>query len=477
MIIKRRFLFLLLALVISAFVYSDIGYSAAKAKPQEGLPSLAELVKKENPAVVNISTTQIIKPRKKGEPKERSPHGQGPYDKDFRDFWDDFLGELPKDFKTQSLGSGFIIRKDGLILTNNHVIEDAEEIMVRLNDEREFKAKVIGKDKKIDIALLKIEDKGELPIAELGDSDKLEIGEWVLAIGNPFGLGHTVTAGIVSAKGRVIGAGPYDDFIQTDASINPGNSGGPLFNMKGEVVGINTAITASGQGIGFAIPINTVKNLLPQIEKEGKVTRGWLGIMIQEVTKELAKSLNLKSEEGALVGDVISGGPAEKAGIMRGDVIIEFNGKKIKKMKELPATVANTPVGKDVKVKVIRESAEKVITVKIGKLPEEKEASADIVKETNNKLGMRVQDITPELAKQFGFEKAEGVIVAEVERGSPAFDAGIRRGDVILEIDKTPVKKIDDYEKLIGKKKKGDTLLLLVKRGESTTFYTIKVEE
>ena len=210
------------------------------------------------------------------------------------------MGELPKDFKTQSLGSGFIIRKDGLILTNNHVIEDAEEIMIRLNDEREFKAKVIGKDKKIDIALLKIEDKGELPIAELGDSDKLEIGEWVLAIGNPFGLGHTVTAGIVSAKGRVIGAGPYDDFIQTDASINPGNSGGPLFNMKGEVVGINTAITASGQGIGFAIPINTVKNLLPQIEKEGKVTRGWLGIMIQEVTKELAKSLNLKSEEGAL---------------------------------------------------------------------------------------------------------------------------------------------------------------------------------
>ena len=387
------------------------------------------------------------------------------------------MGELPKDFKTQSLGSGFIIRKDGLILTNNHVIEDAEEIMIRLNDEREFKAKVIGKDKKIDIALLKIEDKGELPIAELGDSDKLEIGEWVLAIGNPFGLGHTVTAGIVSAKGRVIGAGPYDDFIQTDASINPGNSGGPLFNMKGEVVGINTAITASGQGIGFAIPINTVKNLLPQIEKEGKVTRGWLGIMIQEVTKELAKSLNLKSEEGALVGDVISGGPAEKAGIQRGDVIIEFNGKKIKKMKELPATVANTPVGKDVKVKVIRESAEKVITVKIGKLPEEKEASADIVKETNNKLGMRVQDITPELAKQFGFEKAEGVIVAEVERGSPAFDAGIRRGDVILEIDKTPVKKIDDYEKLIGKKKKGDTLLLLVKRGESTTFFTIKVEE
>ncbi|MBI5042259.1 MAG: DegQ family serine endoprotease [Nitrospirae bacterium] len=474
MIIKRRFLFLFLALVISAFVYSDIGYSAAKAKPQEGLPSLAELVKKENPAVVNISTTQVIKRGKKG---ERSPHGQGPQDKDFRDFWDDFFGELPKDFKTQSLGSGFIIRKDGLILTNNHVIEDAEEIMIRLNDEREFKAKVIGKDKKIDIALLKIEDKGELPIAELGDSDKLEIGEWVLAIGNPFGLGHTVTAGIVSAKGRVIGAGPYDDFIQTDASINPGNSGGPLFNMKGEAVGINTAITASGQGIGFAIPINTVKNLLPQLEKEGKITRGWLGVMIQEVTKDLAKSLGLKKEEGALVGDVISNGPAEKAGIMRGDVIIEFDGKKIKKMKELPATVANTPVGKDAKLKVIRESAEKVITVKIGKLPEEKEAAADTVKEAANKLGMRVQDITPELAKQFGLEKAEGVIVADVERNSPSFEAGMRRGDVILEGDRNPIKKTEDYEKLINKKKKGETLLLLIRRGESTIFVTIKVEE
>ncbi len=475
--IKKNLFFLFTAIIIITFTSSGISFGAAKAKPQEGLPSLVELVKKENPAVVNISTTQVIKHRKKGEPKERSPHGQGPSDKDFREFWDDFFGELPKDFKTQSLGSGFIIRKDGLILTNNHVIEDAEEIMIRLNDEREFKAKVIGKDKKIDIALLKIEDKGELPIAELGDSDKLEIGEWVLAIGNPFGLGHTVTAGIVSAKGRVIGAGPYDDFIQTDASINPGNSGGPLFNMKGEAVGINTAITASGQGIGFAIPINTVKNLLTQLEKEGKVTRGWLGVMIQEVTKDLAKSLGLKKEEGALVGDVISGGPAEKGGIIRGDVIIEFEGKKIKKMKELPAIVANTAVGKESKVKVIREGAEKALTVKIGKLPEEKEAAADTVKEATNKLGMRIQEITPELAKQFGLEKTEGVIVAEVERGSPGSEAGLRRGDIILEIDKLAIKKMDDYEKQINKKKKGETLLFLVKRGDSTTFFTIKVEE
>ena len=475
--IKKNLFFLFTAIIIITFTSTGITFGAAKAKPQEGLPSLVELVKKENPAVVNISTTQVIKHRKKGEPKERSPHGQGPSDKDFREFWDDFFGELPKDFKTQSLGSGFIIRKDGLILTNNHVIEDAEEIMIKLNDEREFKAKVIGKDKKIDIALLKIEDKGELPIAELGDSDKLEIGEWVLAIGNPFGLGHTVTAGIVSAKGRVIGAGPYDDFIQTDASINPGNSGGPLFNMKGEAVGINTAITASGQGIGFAIPINTVKNLLTQLEKEGKVTRGWLGVMIQEVTKDLAKSLGLKKEEGALVGDVISGGPAEKGGIIRGDVIIEFEGKKIKKMKELPAIVANTAVGKESKVKVIREGAEKVLTVKIGKLPEEKEAAVDTVKEATNKLGMRIQEITPELAKQFGLEKSEGVIVAEVERSSPGFEAGLRRGDIILEIDRLPIKKMDDYEKQINKKKKGETLLFLVKRGDSTTFFTIKVEE
>ncbi len=476
--IKKRFLFLFLALLLSAFVYSDAGYGAAKPKAQEQrpLPSFVELIKKENPAVVNISTTQVIKGWKKG-PKDRDPHGRSPQDKDYRDYWDDFFGEMPpRDFKTQSLGSGFIIRKDGLILTNFHVIENAEEIVIRLNDEREFKAKVIGKDKKVDIALLKIEDKGELPLADLGDSDKLEIGEWVMAIGNPFGLGHTVTAGIVSAKGRVIGAGPYDDFIQTDASINPGNSGGPLFNMKGEVVGINTAITASGQGIGFAIPINVVKNLLPQLEKEGKITRGWLGVMIQEITKELAKSLNLKSEDGALVGDVIAGGPAETAGIKRGDVVAEFNGNKIKKMKDLPAVVANTPVGKEVKVKVIREGAEKIITVKIGKL-EEKEAAVEQQAEMKQKLGMRVQEITPELAKQLDMEKAEGIIVVEVERGSPSFDANIRKGDIILEIDRIQIKRLEDYEKIINKKKTGETVLLLIRRGDSTLFVTLKAEE
>ncbi|NIW11368.1 MAG: Do family serine endopeptidase, partial [Gammaproteobacteria bacterium] len=313
--------------------------------------TFSQLAEKLKPAVVNISTTMVVKqqPSFRGRP---SPFGeQDP----FREFWEKFFGgEMPRERETRSLGSGFIINKEGYIVTNNHVVENAREIIVTLHNEKDYKAEVIGKDKKTDLALIKIEAEEDLPVAPLGDSDKLGVGEWVLAIGNPFGLAETVTAGIVSAKGRVIGAGPYDDFIQTDASINPGNSGGPLFNFWGEVVGINTAIIAAGQGIGFAIPINMAKEILPQLKEKGRVTRGWLGVGIQGVTSQLAESFGLEEKKGALVSQVFKDGPAEKAGIKQGDIILEFDGKEIKDFGDLSRIVASTPVGKTVTIKVFR---------------------------------------------------------------------------------------------------------------------------
>jgi serine protease Do len=306
-------------------------------------------VKRVKPSVVNISTTTLVK----GPDLYDRFFGQANPFRDFfgEDFYERFFGDMPqREFKQRSLGSGFIIDRDGYILTNNHVVEKAQSIKVRLSDEKEYDAKVVGRDPKTDIALIKINTRQNLPVAPLGDSDSLEVGDWLIAIGNPFGLEHTVTAGIVSAKGRVIGAGPYDDFIQTDASINPGNSGGPLFNLNGEVVGINTAIVSGGQGIGFAIPINVAKELLPQLKTKGRVVRGWLGVMIQKVTPEIAKGFGLKESEGALVSDVMEGSPAEKAGIKRGDVIVSYNGKRIKEMDQLPKLVGTTEVGKKVKV-------------------------------------------------------------------------------------------------------------------------------
>ncbi|OGQ40353.1 MAG: hypothetical protein A3A85_01165, partial [Deltaproteobacteria bacterium RIFCSPLOWO2_01_FULL_42_9] len=321
--------------------------------PQLEPNSFVKLAKDLNPVVVNISTTQVIKQK----PMVPFPEFRSP----FEDFFGDefkFFGESPeREFKRQSLGSGFIINKEGYILTNNHVVENAEEIIVTLSDkkEKEYKAKVIGKDARLDVALIKVDANGDLPVANLGDSDKLEIGEWVMAIGNPFGLSHTVTAGIVSAKGRVIGAGPYDNFIQTDAAINPGNSGGPLFNLKGEVIGINTAIIAGGQGVGFATPINMAKDILLQLKEKGKVTRGWIGVSIQEVTPDLAQSFGLKDKQGALVSSVNKDEPADKGGIKAGDIIVEFDGKAITEVSDLPRTVATTAPGKTVKVKIIRD--------------------------------------------------------------------------------------------------------------------------
>ena len=449
------------------------GSSAAAV---HGLPSFVELVKQEKPAVVNISTTQVIKSQ--GVPHPRFNRRQSPFDEFFGDdFFRRFFGDMPnREFKSKSLGSGFIIDEDGHILTNNHVIENASEIMVKLSTEKEYEAKIVGRDPKTDIALIKIDAKNHLPVVDLGDSDKLEIGEWVMAIGNPFGLEQTVTAGIVSAKGRVIGSGPYDDFIQTDASINPGNSGGPLFNIRGEVVGINTAIVATGQGIGFAIPINMALSLVPQLKETGKVVRGWLGVMIQEITDDLAESLGLDGSEGALVAEVVEGGPAAKAGIKRGDVILEFGGEKIGKMRDLPSVVASTAVGRKVPVKVLRQGKKVALDVKVGELEEEKTAEAEEGDEFGS-LGMTVQEITPELAEYFQLEETEGLVVAAVEQYGPAAEAGIRRGDIILEVNQKPVTSLQNYRKALKTKKAGESSLFWIRRGSNTLYFAVRSEK
>jgi serine protease Do len=436
------------------------------------LPDFVALAKKMRPLVVNISTTQVSEGR--GAQQEfGNPFGE---DDPFNDFWKRFFGgPLPRGPQRQrSLGSGFIIDADGTILTNNHVVENAQKILVKLSDEQEYEAKVVGRDTKTDIAIIKVNTKTALTAASLGDSDTLEVGEWVMAIGNPFGLDSTVTSGIVSAKGRHIGQGPYDNFIQTDASINPGNSGGPLINLRGEVVGINTAIfsrSGGNIGIGFAIPINLVKELLPQLRGKGKVTRGYLGVLIQKVTPEIADSLGMDRGRGALVANVSKDGPAEKAGVKVGDVIIEFDGKEIKDSGDLPIVVARTPVDRKVRMKVLRDKKELQLTVSVGELKDEEVVASAPEK---GELGMTVQRLTPQIAESLGLEKAEGVVVSAVDPGSAADEAGIRRGDVILEVDRKPIRNIDEYKKSLAGVRKGKGVLLLVRRGESTLFLALK---
>ena len=443
--------------------------AAASSQQGQGLPNFVSLAKRLSPAVVNISTTQV---------SPEAPFSQSPFgEKDpFSEFWRRYFGgPFPRGPSRQkSLGSGFIIDREGLILTNNHVVANAEKIVVRLSDEREFEAKVVGRDRKTDIAVIKINAEGNLPVAPLGNSRRLEVGEWVLAIGNPFGLEHTVTAGIVSAKGRRIGAGPYDNFIQTDASVNPGNSGGPLINLRGEVVGINTAIFSRGGGnigIGFATPINLVKELLPQLKSKGKVTRGWLGVAIQRVTPAIAESLGLDEASGALVANVLKDAPADRDGVKIGDVIIKFDGMKVKESNDLPIIVARTPVGKKVKVKVVREGKELVLSVAVGELMEE-EVLASVEKKEN--LGLTVQRVTPQIAESLGLDRAEGIVVSSVEPGSPGDEAGLRRGDVILEINRNRIRDLRDFRNEIAKIKNGKGLLLLVRRGETTLFLALK---
>ena len=475
---KKRIMKALLALVMAAALVG-LGYGIAPALKSNDVPAPAvvkssdtpmipanfsELAEKVRPGVVNIQMVKTVKNADFGFPhSSMNPFGN---------FFGPFSDENPhRGPEQQGVGSGFVISSDGYILTNNHVVDDANQIKIKLADGKEYDAKVVGRDPKTDLALLKAEGVSDLHALQLGDSDSLKVGNWVVAVGSPFGLEQTVTAGIVSAKGRVIGSGPYDDFIQTDASINPGNSGGPLLNTEGQVIGINTAIfsqSGGNVGIGFAIPVNMAKEIVPQLKDKGHVTRGWLGVGIQKITPELAKSFGLKDEKGALVSQVVKGGPADKAGIESGDVIVEFDGNKVSDLNELPRMVAPLPVGKTVSVKVLRGGNGVDREVKVGQLEEQKDEVATAL--TRKPLGMTVQNITPEIAKGLGLKSETGVVVASVVPGTPAANADIRSGDVIQQVNKKPVKDVEDFKQKIENTKDHETILLLIQRGENTLF-------
>jgi serine protease Do len=444
------------------------------AVAQTGVPeSFASLADQVGHVAVNISSTKVVKPMRK--------FFQFP-GREFRDFFGDeffkhFFGQIPQEeMKQRSLGSGVVVSEDGYILTNNHVVAEAEEIVVTFTEQKQYDAEIIGRDQKTDIALIKIEVEKPIPAAKLGDSDSLRVGDWVVAIGNPFGLGNTMTAGIVSAKGRVIGAGPYDDFIQTDASINPGNSGGPLFNLDGEVVGINTAIftqTGGNIGIGFAIPINMARSVMTQLKEKGKVTRGWLGVTIQSITAEIKDKFDLKTMEGALVAEVVEDSPAQRGGLQRGDVIIRFDGKKVKDMSALPSMVAQTPVGKEVEIVAIRDGREKRFTVEIAELEEKSLTEAPRVTEIEEEFGLSVQELTPELAEALSLEGEKGVVVSSIKRGSPADEAGLNRGDLIQEIENEPVESMEDYQRIMDRVSSKNKILMLVQHQGHTRYVVL----
>ncbi|MEJ2197947.1 MAG: DegQ family serine endoprotease [Desulfuromonadales bacterium] len=450
-------LFLLVALL-------TFGWTASAAAQPPDFVSLAEQLK---PAVVNIGTAKTVKPK-----APIYPGPQGPGGDMFEEFFERFFRNAPQSpHKQRSLGSGFIISQDGYILTNDHVVDGADEIKVKLSDGREFTGEIRGLDPKLDLALIKIDAGEDLPVARLGDSEEIKVGEWVMAIGNPFGLEQTVTVGIVSAKGRVIGAGPYDDFIQTDASINPGNSGGPLFNMQGEVIGINTAIVAQGQGIGFAIPVDMAKQIIPQLRDEGRVTRGWLGVTVQALNKELAESFDLDTTHGALVNEVIEDSPADKAGLKRGDIIVEYDGKQVDELNDLPRLVAATPVDETVKVKVFRDGKERTIKVKIGRLDDGEVALAADDEETGGALGLTVANVTPELVERYSLESDQGILITKIDPEGPAAEANLRVGDLVVEADGKEVGSVKEFEELVGKMKSGKVLRLLIQR-RATLLYT-----
>jgi serine protease Do len=446
---------------------------SSSGKPDE---TFVEISKSDTPAVVNISTTRLVK----------NETGPNPFFEDplFRRFFGEEFGrqfEQPKERKEQSLGSGVIVESNGIIVTNNHVVANADEIKVLLADKREFKGKVVGTDPKTDLAVIKI-SANDLPTIPWGDSGKMQVGEYVLAIGNPFGLNQTVTMGIVSALGRAnVGISDYEDFIQTDAAINPGNSGGALVNTKGELIGINTAIfSRSGgyMGIGFAIPSNMAKAVLESIKKEGKVVRGWLGVSIQDVSPNLAKQFGIKENAGALVSDVMEKSPADKAGIKRGDVITQYQGKPVDNPGHLRNAVAETPVGTKVILTIIRDKNPLTVQLTIGELPknlakngEEEEDKSTEENRTIN--GLDVTDLTKELARRMGIPYKENlVVVINVDQGSQAEDAGVLRGDIILEINRFVIKNTQDYDRVMGKIKKGSEILLLINRQGRTLFLT-----
>jgi serine protease Do len=430
--------------------------------------SFAPLAAEASPAVVHVKVVSVVKAAGQGAPfedEDGSAHGFP-----FRGFR---FPTPPRGGGTQrGSGSGFVIRRDGVVLTNNHVVEKAKQITVTLNDGQELAATVMGRDPKTDLAVLKVQAKGDLPTAHLGDSDDLRVGDWVVAIGNPFGLSNTVTAGIVSAKGRTIGAGPYDDFIQTDAPINPGNSGGPLLDERGRVVGINTMIfsqSGGNVGIGFAIPINLAKKLVPELEEHGHVTRAWLGVAIQKVTPELAESLGVEPSRGALVAEVTPGSPAAAAGLKPGDVITHYDGKVVDEHASLPMLVASTAVGSTVPVEVARDGAAKNFEVTVVRQPGEETASE--TDEHKGKWGLALRELRPEERQERGLEGEQGVLVTGVAPDSPAAEAGIEAGDLLLEVNRTPVTSVAQVKKAAAGTPAGKALLLLVRAADGNNRF------
>ena len=445
--------------------------SLAQAKE---LPDFTELVEKQGPAVVNISTTQIIR-NAQGFPNV-------PENDPFYEFFRRFAPQMPREQESQSLGSGFIISTDGYIMTNAHVVDSANKITVRLTDKREFSAKVIGSDKRTDVALLKIEAAG-LPKINVGDPNKLKVGEWVVAIGSPFGFDSSVTAGIVSAKGRSLPQDNFVPFIQTDVAINPGNSGGPLFNMNGEVVGINSQIyTRSGgsMGLSFAIPIDVATQVTDQLRTSGKVTRGRIGVMIQELTRELAESFGLSKPNGALISNVEKDGPADKAGIEASDVILKFDGKSVDSSGDLPRIVAATKPGSKVVIELWRKGEILRITVEVAEMPEDAKLArsaqklADDVAEMISRLGIAVIELTREQLQEL---QIKGGLLVEEVKGSAARAAGLQQGDVLLAIGNTPIHSLNQFNEILKQVPKGKNVALLVRRGNAASYVAIRLDE
>jgi len=436
----------------------------------QGLPDFTELVEKQGPAVVNVSTTSAAR---------SGPQSPVPEDDPFYDFFRRFGPPQPRDYEARSLGSGFIISADGYILTNAHVVEAAEDINVKLNDKREFKAKVIGSDKRTDVAVIKIEASG-LPAVRIGDPERLKVGEWVLAIGSPFGFENTVTAGIVSAKGRSLPQENYVPFIQTDVAINPGNSGGPLFNLKGEVVGINSQIysrTGGFMGLSFAIPIDVAMDITHQLRTAGRVSRGRIGVVIQEVTKELAESFGLPKAAGALVNSVEKGGPADKAGLEPSDVILKFDGKTVNSTSDLPRIVAQTRPGSKATMQIWRKGAARDVTVTVGEMPEEKVAQRPARRDNKSgnlvaRLGLTVSELSAEQRKELGI--GGGLLVEDVQ--GAAAKAGIRRGDILMALNNQDVKSVEQLTQLLSQFDKAKSVALLIRRGDGALYVPLRLD-
>jgi serine protease Do len=454
--------------VLSQAPVTPVPVLPVQMPPQGGtFASVADAIK---PAVININTVS----------KTTGPQGRTPFEEYFgEEFFRRFFGEVPERIPQRSLGSGVIVDPTGTALTNAHVVDKATEIEVVTLDGGKHRAKIIGVDKKTDLAVLKLDDgKAAFKYARLGDSDRIQVGDWVLAVGSPFGLQATVTAGIISAKARQLDQGPFDDFLQTDAAINPGNSGGPLVNMQGEVIGINTAIVAGGSGIGFAIPSNMARKIYTELRDKGRVTRGWLGVSIQPLTPELARSFGSKDAKGVLINEVMPDSPAAKSGLKPGDILLEFEGRPMEGPGDLQRAVGFFSPDRSAKVKIWRDQAEKTVEVKVGQAPDERQAQQQQRPgsgRARSMLGLEVRPVTPEIARQLNLRTTDGVIVVRVEDGTSAAEAGVQRGDVVKQLNGQNVRTIADFERLTRDMKEGDPLTVLLQRGAMSLYVAFRV--